>query len=270
MAKPARLELNSHLGWVRLDQMKINPQAQRALNNAWASTLAEDFDPDLMGFIHVSHRDGFYYIVDGQHRARAAAIFLGDTSQQVQCHIYDNLTNDQEARLFLELNNTKKQSAMGRYKVALSGPARDYPDEHDVERICRSLDLRIGMDQSCEEITCITAILTVYRKHGAASFSFAMRVIRDSYGYDGFKQQTISALALIKDRYGDRVEEKKLVERLSQSGAVALNQSAKSMKEATGNPAAQCYAHAMIQFYNQRNVQFRVEPWWNLNVVGVA
>lgn len=270
MVKPARIELTSHLGWVRLDQMKINPQAQRALNDGWANTLADDFNPDLMGFIHVSHRDGWYYIIDGQHRVRAATIFLGDSSQQIQCHIYENLTNEQEALLFLELNNTKKQSAMGRYKVALNGPAREYPDEHDVERICRGLDLRIGMDKNCEEINCITAILTVYRKHGPASFSFAMRVIKNSYGFDGFKQQTISALALIKDRYGDRIDEKKLVERLTHSGVVALNQQAKSMKEATGNPAAQCYAHAMIQFYNQRNAQHRVEPWWNLSVVGAA
>lgn len=267
MARPARIEVTSHLQWVRLDQMKINPQAQRGLNDAWANTLADEFNPDLMGFIHVSHRDGWYYIVDGQHRVRAAIIFLGDTSQQVQCHVYEGLTCEQEASLFLELNNTKKQGPMSRYKVALTAGK---PDELDVERICRSLDLRIGLDKSCEEIGCVTAILATYRKHGPASFSFAMRVIRDSYGYDGFKKQTISALALIKDRYGDKLDEGKLVERLSKSGIVALNQQGKAMKEATGNPADQCYAHAMIQFYNQRNAQSRVEPWWNLGIVGVA
>lgn len=211
-------------------------------------------------------RDGWYYIVDGQHRVRAAIMFLGDSSQQVQCHVYENLTCDQEANLFLELNNTKKQGPMSRYKVALTAGKAD---ELDVERICRSLDLRIGLDKSCEEIGCVTAILAVYRKHGPASFSFAMRVIRDAYGFDGFKRQNMSALALIKDRYGDRIDEAKLTERLAKSGIVALNQQAKAMKEATGNPADQCYAHAMIQFYNQRNAH-RVDPWWNLSVVGVA
>ena len=267
MVKPTRIEVTSHLGWVRLDQMKVNPQAQRGLNESWANTLADEFNPDLMGFIHVSHRDGWYYIIDGQHRVKAAIIFLGDTSQQVQCHIYEDLTNEQEAQLFLELNNTKKQGPMSRYKVALTAGK---PDECDVERICRSLDLRIGMDKSCEEIGCITAILAVYHKHGPASFSFAMRVIRDAYGYDGFKRQTISALALIKDRYGEKVLEDKLVERLTKTGIVELNRSAKAMKEATGNPADQCFAHSMVQFYNQRNAQSRIDPWWNLGVIGVA
>lgn len=267
MAKPTRLEVTSKLGWVRLDQMKVNPQAQRALNESWANDLADDFNPDLMGFIHVSHRDGWYYIIDGQHRVRAAIIFLGDSSQQVQCHIYEGLTNEQEAQLFLELNNTKKQDTMGKYKVALTAGK---PDECDVERICRSLDLRIGRDKTCEEIGCVTALLRVYRKHGPASFAFGMRVIRDSYGYDGFKQHIISALALIKDRYGDKINEDKLVDRLAKTGIVELNRSAKSMKEATGNPLDQCCAHAMIQFYNQRNSSARVDPWWNIGVIGAA
>lgn len=267
MVKPTRVEVTSHIGWVRLDQMKVNPQAQRGLNEAWANTLADEFNPDLMGFVHVSHRDGWFYIIDGQHRVKAAMIFLGDSSQQVQCHIYEDLTNEQEAQLFLDLNNTKKQGPMSRYKVALTAGK---PDECDVERICRSLDLRIGLDKNCEEIGCITAILAVYHKHGPASFSFAMRVIRDAYGYDGFKRQTISALALIKDRYGEKVHEDKLVERMAKTGIVELNRSAKAMKEATGNPADQCYAHSMVQFYNQRNVQSRIDPWWNLGVIGVA
>lgn len=266
MAKPARLELTSHIAWVRLDQMKVNPQAQRGLNQAWVDELLSEFNPDIMGFPHVSHRDGWYYIIDGQHRIKAALAFLGDSSQQIQCHVYENLTNEQEAQLFLELNHTKKQGPMSRYKVALTAGK---PDECDVERICRSLDLRIGMDKNCEEIGCITAILAVYRKHGPASFSFAMRVTRDAYGYEGFKRQTISALALIKDRYGDSVDEKGLVDRLEKKGLVELNRSAKSMKEATGNPLDQCFAHAMIQFYNLRNTK-RVDPWWNLGVIGVA
>ena len=70
MAKPERLEVTSRIQWVRLDQMKINPQAQRSLNDSWAATLAEEFNPDLMGFVHVSHRDGWYYVIDGQHRVR--------------------------------------------------------------------------------------------------------------------------------------------------------------------------------------------------------
>lgn len=265
MSKPVRLELSSRLGWVRLDQMKINPQAQRGFN-ANNPAVKNPFNPDVMGFLHVSHRDGWYYVVDGQHRMRGACAFLGDTSQQIQCHIYEGLTSQEEAKLFLMLNDTKHQTPMDKHK---KGVHANLADDCDVERICRSLDLRIGLDKSCEEIACITALMKVYRKHGPAALSFSMRVIRDAYGYDGFKQHMIEALALITDRYGTGIDEKSLIERLDKKGMIELNRSAKAMKEATGNPLSQCYAHSMIQFYNWRNGS-PVSPWWNLSVVGVA
>lgn len=265
MVKPARLELTSHLGWVRLDQMKINPLAQRSLdyNNP---AIKNPFDPEVMGYIVVSQRDGWYYVVDGQHRREGALAFLGDSSQQVQCRIFTGLTSEEEAELFLQLNDQKAQGPMSKYKTSLhSGRAV----ECDVERICRSLDLKIGVDRRCEEISCITAILNVYKTHGPAALSFSMRVIRDAYGYDGFKGHVIAALALITDRYGKSVDEKSMVDRLAKKGLVELNRSAKAMKEATGNPQAQCYAHAMVQFYNSRNAN-RIPPWWNIGVVGAA
>ncbi|MGW4124736.1 DUF6551 family protein [Nocardia sp. NPDC004711] len=246
---------------MRLDQMKVNPLAQRALSQAWVDELAKDFNPDLMGFVHVSHRDGWYYIVDGQHRVQAAVSWLG-SAQQVQCHVYEGLTNAQEAELFLELNRTRQQGPMGRYKVALTAGKSA---ESDVDRIVRALDLRIGTNKDLEEITCVATILNTYRKHGPGSLSFSLRVIRDSYGYDGFRREPISALALIKDRYGDGIDEQRLTDRLTRKGLVELRRAAKSMREATGNPADQCYAHTMVAFVNQGSGK-RIEPWWNLGV----
>ena len=265
MAKPTRLELNSHLGWVRLDQMKLNPLAQRSFNPNNPAVRGE-FDPEVMGYIVVSHRDGWYYIVDGQHRQRGVLAYLGDSSQQVQCRIFEGLTSEQEAELFLMLNDQKKQDAMSKYKVALTAGRAD---ECDVDRITRSLGLRIGYDKNCEEIGCISTMLKVYRDHGPTAFSFAMRVIRDAYGFDGFKENVIKALALITNRYGNSINEEALAAKLAKKGLPEVNYAAKSMKEATGNPYPQCYAHAMINVYNVRNAN-RVEPWWNLGVIGAA
>lgn len=152
------------------------------------------------------------------------------------------------------------------FKVALTAGRAD---ECDVDRITRSLGLRIGYDKNCEEIGCISTMLKVYRDHGPAAFSFAMRVIRDAYGFDGFKENVIKALALITNRYGNSINEEALAAKLAKKGLPEVNYAAKSMKEATGNPYPQCYAHAMINVYNVRNAN-RVEPWWNLGVIGAA
>ena len=266
MVKPNRIEFTSHIGWVRLDQMKINPLAQQSLKQSWVDELAKNFNPDVMGMIHVSHRNGFYYIVDGQHRVAAAIQWLGDSSQQVQCHIYESLTSADEASLFLRINNKRNPTPMSKYRVALE--AGD-PIERDIDRIARSIGVVIGTSKELEEISCITVLTNTYKKSGPGSLSFALRVIRDAYGYDGFTRDIISGLALIKDRYGDAVNEEKLVMRLKKVGIVELRRKAKDWRETSGNPANQCHAHTMIEFYNRGNGQ-RVDPWWNLGVIGVA
>lgn len=257
-SSPHRISVTSSLRWVRLDQMKVNPQAQRAFDQSWADELAKDFDPDKMGFISVSLRDGWYYIVDGQHRRGAAIAYLG-SDQQVQCHVFEGLTSEQEAQLFLDLNRQKKQGAMSKYKVALTA---GWSAECDVDRITRSLGLRIGTSAQLEEINCVTAILAAYKKHGPGSLSTALRIIRDAYGYDGFKSAVIAGLALVVDRYGTALDVEQMIKRLKTGTLVELHRSGKSYRDTTGSAQAQCYAHVMVTFYN-RSRTGRLEPWWN-------
>lgn len=262
---PERIQVTSHLQWVRLDQMNVNPQAQRALSQAWVDELAKQFDPDLMGFIHLSFRDGWYYIIDGQHRQMAAVQYLG-SDQQVQCHVYTGLTNQQEAQLFLDLNKKKAQSPISKYKVSLTAGA---PDECDVDRIVRALGITIGSSTQLEEITCITAILAVYRKNGPGALSFALRVIRDAYGYEGFKREVISGLALVTKRYGSQIDEARLTKRLTTAGLVTLKRRGRDLREVSGSPADQCYSCGIVEFYN-RGSGTRVDPWWNFKVVAAV
>lgn len=262
---PHRIEVTSHLRWVRLDEMKINPQAQRALSQQWADELAKDFDPDKMGFIHVSFRDGWYYVIDGQHRRAAAIQYLG-SDQQVQCHVYEGLTNEQEAQLFLDLNRQRQQGAMSKYKVALTAGA---PVESDVDRIARGLNLKIGSSAQLEEISCVSALLAAYRKRGPGPLSFALRVIRDAYGYAGFKREIINGLTLVIDRHGTQVDEERLVKKMKEEGVTAIHRRGKSLRESTGSSAEQCYACALIETYN-RSRGLKMQPWWNFQQGGAA
>lgn len=261
MANPQRIYVTSRLQWVRLDQMKVNPQAQRAIDQRWVDELAKDFDPDKMGFISVSFRDGWYYIIDGQHRVAAAINYLG-SDQQVQCHVFEGLTVEQEATLFLDLNRQKKQGAMSKYKVALTAGS---PLECDVDRITRSLGLCIGNSAQLEEIVCVTAILTVYKKNGPGSLSTSLRIIRDAFGYEGFKPAVIQGLALVVDRYGSSLHEEQMVKRLKAASLVELHRQAKTFRHGAGSQLNQCYAHKMVEFYNRGRGE-KLQPWWNLGV----
>jgi hypothetical protein len=70
-----RIEREVRLRWVPLAQMRVNPLAQRDLNQARVAKLAAVFDPEQMGAPTVSRRGGWYYLIDGQRAPRGASLY---------------------------------------------------------------------------------------------------------------------------------------------------------------------------------------------------
>ncbi len=68
-----------------------------------------------------------FLIIDGQHRVYGYS--LAKTSVRVPVVIYDNLTKDQEARLFIDIN-TKQRPVPKELLLAIKGLAKD---ENDIE-----------------------------------------------------------------------------------------------------------------------------------------
>lgn len=256
--KNNRVEYKTRMGWVRLDQMKINPLAQRGFDRAHAEDLTSNFDPDIAGNLHVSERDGWYYVVDGQHRRAAYIAWLGDSSQQVLCHIYEGLTAEQEAELFLQLNHQKKQTPMSRYQVALTAGR---PDETDVDRIIRSLGLKIGTSKAQQEIGCITAILSTYTRQGPGALSWSLRIIRDSYGFDGFKPNVIRGLALVTNRYGNQIDEDQMVNRLKRMTLPDALAKSKQLRDGLGTALDRAFAATAVDAYNRGRGK-KIDPWF--------
>jgi hypothetical protein len=137
-----RIERKARLRWVPLTQMRVNPLAQRDLNQARVSKLAAVFDPEKMETPTVNHRGDWYYLIDGQHRIAAMKQWLSSwQDQQVQCWTYEGLSEVEEAEKFLALNDALPVRAFAKFKVSVQA-GRD--TEADVDRIVRALGLRIA------------------------------------------------------------------------------------------------------------------------------
>jgi hypothetical protein len=161
-----RIERAARLRWVPLTQMRVNPQAQRDLNRARVAQLAASFSTEQMGAPVVSHRGGWFYLIDGQHRIEAVKLWFGSwENQQVQCWCYEGLTEEQEAELFLTLNDTLPVRAFAKFKVAVQA-GRDA--EADVDRIVCALGLRIAAGRSGGGISAVATLRRVYDRAGRA------------------------------------------------------------------------------------------------------
>jgi hypothetical protein len=255
-----RIERAARLRWVLLAQMRVNPLAQRDVNQARVTALAAAFDPELMDPPTVNHRGGWYYLIDGQHRIAALKLWMPSwESQQVQCWTYEGLGEAEEAERFLALNDTLPVRAFAKFKVSVQA-GRDA--EGDVDRIVRALGLRIARGSG--GISAVATLRRVYSRGGPAVLSRALRIIRDAYGEAGLEGPVIDGIGLLCQRYDGDLSEQRAIARLSAAhgGVSGLLSRAGQLRQSTGSAPAQCVAAAAIEVINRGSGGRKLPGWW--------
>jgi hypothetical protein len=203
----------AHLEWVPVSQMRISPRAQRKhdgpSSRAKIEYIATHFDPDKAGTPTVNHRDGIFWVIDGGHRY-LALVEMGWEDQSIQCWTFRDLSEAEEADMFLSLNDVKPVSGMDKFQRALVAKR---PLETDINRVVQSADLTIGTGR--DAIACVGAITKTYNAGGPRVLATTLRIIRDSYGMPGFTSKVTEGVGLFVANYENTFAEGTLVERLS-------------------------------------------------------
>ena len=255
-----RIGRQGRLRWVPLERMRVNPLAQRDLNQARVNRLAASFDIEQMGAPTVNHRGEWFYLIDGAHRIAALKAWLRDwEGQQVQCWCYEGLTEAQEAEQFLKLNDVLPVRAFAKFKVAVHAGRET---EADVERIVRALGLRIA--HSGGGISAVATLRRVYSRGGPPVLSRALRIIRDAYGEVGLDGPVIDGIALVCQRYDGQLAEEHAVARLASAhgGVSGLVSRAGQLRQTTGSAPAQCVAAAAVEVINRGARGKKLASWW--------
>jgi hypothetical protein len=261
--KPAekRLERKARVRSVRLAEMRVSPLAQRDLNPARVDRLAAGFDIEQLGTPTVSQRDGWYFVIDGQHRIEACKRWLGTwEDQELPCLTYEGLTEADEAEFFLKLNDVLPVSAMQKFRIAIQAGR---PDETDIDRIIRSLGLRISRREGEGAIAAVGTLLRLYRRGGPAVLERGVRIVRDAYGGAGLRAVVIEGISLICQRYGTGMNDDRVAAMLtSASGGVhGLLSEADVIRTQTGRARPYCLAAAAVEIAN-RSGGARLPSWW--------
>src|ERR1044072_8171392 len=155
----SRVEREARLRWVPITKMKISPTGQRKIRPSRVNYLEANLDLEQLGTPTVSHRGDWYYILDGQHRIEALKQH-GYGDQQVQCWCYEDLTEEEEAEIFLKLND---RLAVRRFDNFTIGVQAGRLAEADIDRIVRAQNLLISEENVPGAIRCVAALETVYR-----------------------------------------------------------------------------------------------------------
>jgi hypothetical protein len=256
-------KLPSQIKPVPLAKMRVSVNAQRELRPGRVNALLSDFDLDELGLIVVNQRDGFYWIIDGQHRTEALKQWLGEwENQQVECRVYTGLTEKQEAEMFDRLNNQLTVGALDKFKVRVTAGR---PSEVAVSKIVQQQGLKIGTANTTGNIGAVSTLVRVYERAGPSTLSRALRIAHGSFGDQGMSAPVIDGMGHLCERYNGALQDEKTVERLNtmRGGIGALMSRADVLKKQTRRPMAQCVAAAVVDILNSTRGGSKLPSWWS-------
>jgi hypothetical protein len=241
---------------------------QKEFNTARADRMAANFNLEGLGRLVVNHRDGFFDIIDGCHRHYA----LGKnefTKYDIPCEVYEGLTDDEMARIFLLLSARRVMSAYERFNVNVeANTAR----ECDILRVVNGLGLKISRAKSNGCISAVSALVKVYDLGGGALggaklIGHVLRTLNGAYDGDpaAFDGQLILGAAFVSNRFNGRVQEKALIEKLAAlpNGVRGILQKAEALKAKTGHEKSQCISAVLVELHNRGLAhKDRLPSWW--------
>lgn len=255
-----RVERDARLRWVPIAKMKVNPLAQRELNQARVDHLAANFDLEQIGTPTVSERESAFFIIDGQHRIEALRA-MGWGDQQIQCWTYTGLNEQEEAETFLKLNDVLAVEAMARFRAGVHA-GRDM--ECDIDRVVRSQNLCITKDQLPGAIRAVGTLRRVYSRTDGKTLGRTLRIVRDSFGDPGMEAAVIDGIGYLCGRYNGELDEQAAITKLSNvnGGVNGLLGRAENIRRSTGNPKGQCVAAAAVELINAGRGGKKLDSWW--------
>lgn len=239
--------------------------AQREFKKAWGDRIATDLDLNKIGYPVVNHRDGNFWILDGQHRIYALRQ-NGFENYDLPCEVYEDLTDAEMADIFLGRSATRAIAAFDKFHVACTA---GYPRETAIRRAIESNGLKVGRRDEENTIGAIGACGKVYDRSGDVVLGQTLRTLKHAFSGDptGLDGVLIEGVGLVYNRYNGKTNEKDMSARLSEitRGAHALLRRAEAQREKTGNHKAQCVAATVVDIYNKGlgpRAADRLPAWW--------
>jgi hypothetical protein len=252
--------------------MRVPPAGltQREFRKGHGDHLAANLDLNKLGFMIMNWRDGWYWVVDGQHRLYALLQWGFAPDDVVDCEVYENLTDAEMADMFLGRSDVRLISAFDKFLVAVTAGRKR---ETDILRAVETQGCKISRRATdLNSVSAVSALGKVYDRNNDVVLGQVIRTLRDGFGGDAsaYDAQLIEATGLIFNRYNGKTNERDLAARLAETphGVHGLLRRAESQRERTGNQKAQCLAAVIVEIYN-KGVQRakRLPSWWKEHVV---
>jgi len=238
-----------------------DPKYQRPLEMGRVRRIVEKFDPGLVNILKVSHRDGKYYVFDGGHTLAALKIIHeGEASFLVECKVYENLTFEEEARLFAAQTGESRDVDF-MYRIRALAVGRD-PEILEFIRHTENAGFKLALGSTSEG--CILALKKakkVYDDYGADVYEDTLRLIRKTWkGEQQYLQANIlGGVAVFIAAFGKEYLPERFVKKLRTVKAEEIRVEAKHRKNVYQSLDG-AFAQEIANTYNHGGGKGRINP----------
>lgn len=259
------LEKPSRLVELHAKEFSVDLKVQRILNEARADQMADKFQPHALGMVTASKRaDNHVYVLDGAHRISAAR--KAGYDGLIATRLFENLTVQEEAELFLSLNSSRAVQAIDRFKVRIT---QGEPVAVGINNVLKAYGLHVewANNQSLGVISAIAALESVY--HGVGVWKkgdypdLVDKVIRSlsrAYGQSQdrmvYSKVMLEGLGIFCASFGARIDYDRLQFVLQGTVPRQIAVQARTLRDARGKKNAaglgRAAAEVIHQMYNHR------------------
>lgn len=255
---------DSEIEKLPLSDLRIDRRYQRVFDQTWVDAKVPEFNVSLLGTITVSKRGDIYWVVDGQHRVELVKQAVG-SGALIKAEVFYDLDAQQEARLFLGRNATKRIRPFDRFHA---GFAAGEEDVVNIVNILRSLGLDYGNQRETGKVNAVASLRRIYGLErqgegiGAAALTASLRTAIEAWGKgpDSFEGTVLAGLGLFFREYLGKVDSSVLAEKLAvrEGGPRGIKSQARTLRSINGRTVAANAAAVIVGAYNAKRSSGRL------------
>lgn len=227
----------------------VDKAYQREIQQDRVRKIVANFNPALVNPIKVSHRNGRYYVFDGQHTLAALKMLNPSASMAVDCKVYEGLSKEDEARLFADQNGLSRAvESIAKFKALHAA------GDVDILEMVRLVKLSgfymdFSKSKTTNRITAVSKTYKVFKAVSQSDFVEILSLIKEAWEGipESLNTEIIGGMYLFHKTYKGEYKRKTLVTQLSKvSPAIIIREG-----KAFSNGGDARFARQILNIYNK-------------------
>ncbi len=253
--------------YILVSRIRVDPTYQRDTVPGWVDRLVANWNRNSIGMICVSLRDdGFYYVLDGQHRFAAAVELDIDL---LPAEIWHKITVSEEARMFVARNDTRYVKRVDKFLASVEGGE---PDQCEILKIVHAAGWEVNRGSHDGTVRAVAVLERIYgaslngtKERRPDHLRSTLETVRRAWGLnqDGVAGSLLDGLGRVFIRYDDQINNDQLVRKLSKfgGGPTALVGESKLLRGFIHSSIPNCVAELIVETYNRGLRTKKLAAW---------